>query len=244
MGRKRFRRSFRKRGRRGGRKRHRFDRLLWRGEKIHVKLRFNSTITNHAATTCALAISLYNPGSVGYLYGGTYFNGPQLTDDMGATAYATDWTTYGPIYDMYKVNSIKITYIPFATENVGATNALVSGPVETCWDFDNTFITGSILGAIDHYDNYRVYSGYRTWKRYIKLPKISAAPSSLATPYYQPASSTSAIVNVATNGYMNCSLPPMNGMFYFYQRQNMFNGTNINIGKLLITYYTTFYQRV
>lgn len=98
---------------------------------------------------------------------------PQLLDDP--TGFL-DWGNFGTLYDLYRVNSIKINYYP----NLPFDSSITTGykPVYFVFDPDNV---SSPLGAITdalEFANLRVFNLYRPWSIMAKVPTVTSISAS------------------------------------------------------------------
>lgn len=117
-----------------------------------------------------------------------------------------DWTNVAAMYDMYKVTSIKVQYIPSYPNDVQSVAQYQ--PAFVFADVDNVAMPGSMTNLVAvQYANCKVVNMARPWKFFVRLPNKTqvAATNVLTQGGFQDCATTSpsAVVCVYGTGFAN-----------------------------------------
>lgn len=138
-----------------------------------------------------------------------------------------DWSSYGNLYDNYRVFAVKWQFIPAFPNNISSSTTFQ--PFYTCIDYDstdNSFVTNE--AEILHYENAKVYNLYRPFKKYFKVPKMYS---------YSPSSGTGVVL---PGGFMDIAAPCSSGVVAYYASSLT---PSVAYGTIVLTYYTGFKNR-
>jgi hypothetical protein len=147
-----------------------------------------------------------------------YFGVTETDDIDGGTTPLLDWSSFAAIYDSYRVDSVRIKFLP-AYPGEGLHGAFLLS-------FDKD--TSGTVPTQDIILNYPAFSSYSTakgWTYYTPVPKYTSANTASVT---------------LPDGFLDIAAPPATGSILLYA-----NGLSVSTlyGKLLISYSITFANR-
>lgn len=137
-----------------------------------------------------------------------------------------DWVPVSDLFQLYRTNGIKLTYIPTTTNNPLNTAAGYS-PVYLIHDTNNTITTPITENEILQYENLRVQQVNRMWSRFWRMKRR-----------INPTASTS----ISTNGYSSVTQPQITQNIRIFI-PSMGTIANPTVGRLIVTYYVTAVSR-
>lgn len=132
---------------------------------------------------------------------------------------AQDWTNVAALFDQYRVNAIKLKFIP--ESNLGIIGSTSYAPLYIVHDPDEFVNPLTTVNSAIQYENCKFKNMYRPWTYYRKMAKTIAQTGAQTTDL---------------KGYHDCDNPQPNQGIYWI-------GTgfpnSLALGTLLVTYYIT-----
>lgn len=112
-----------------------------------------------------------------------------ITPTLGAINFSLidlpNYTEFTALYDMYKINAVKITFLPQMTENISASsvnNPLASTRFFSAIDYNDS-TAPTTIDEVRQYQNAKMTPILKVHTRYIYKPKILDSGSFTLTPW-------------------------------------------------------------
>jgi len=100
-----------------------------------------------------------------------YFN-----DDPSA---CYDWASLTSLYDLYRVESLKVRYFPHFPNDTSTTTGMY--PMYICFDADNTTSTPATRQEVMEYENMKVKNLYLPWSVKKDVPRVAGNSTGVHT---------------------------------------------------------------
>lgn len=132
---------------------------------------------------------------------------------------AQEWSSIAALFDSFRVHAIKMQWLPYAPNEVQATQ--VYAPCYVLADFDATSAPVATAAAAIEYENMKAKNLFRPWTYYVRVPKLTGT--------------TISNVVVHEGGYVDTTNLPTNlGQLQLFSSGN--TGA-LNYGSYILTYY-------